>query len=81
MARDNVCSSVIVLTVWVEGDDPNDLRARFAVATSDAAGEGRESFAACGIDGICVRLRAWLETFARGDDPEPTLEPDGAAIP
>jgi hypothetical protein len=81
MAPDAVRSSVIVVTVWVESTDPNDLRARFAAAASQVASEDRESFAACGIDDICVRLRMWLEYFARGDSRRPAFEPDESAMP
>jgi hypothetical protein len=81
MAAEKVRSSVIVLTVWVEGTDPNDLRARFAAANSQAVTEDRESFAACGIDGICARFRIWLETFAHGDSSRTPLKPGEAAMP
>ena len=69
----------MVLTVWVEGTDPNDLRARFAAANSAAVTDDRESFAACGLDGICDRLRTWLETFAHYHPPRTSLEPGEAA--
>jgi len=73
MAPEEIRSCVIVMTAWVETADTNDLRARFAVAASRGEYEDRESFAAFGIDDVCVRLRAWLERFA-GD-------PDRSTIP
>jgi hypothetical protein len=81
MPTDKVRSSVMVLTVWVEGTNPNDLRVRFAAANTAGVTEDRESFAACGIDGICARLRLWLEAFADDDSPRTTLKPGGAALP
>jgi hypothetical protein len=77
-----VRSSVVLLTVWIdESTDPNDLRARFAAAAAEATCDDRESFAACGIEDICVRMRRWLEYFARGDARLATREDDESAKP
>jgi hypothetical protein len=64
MASEQVCSGVIVLSVWVDGSDSGDLRARFVASATQLGSERRERFAAVGIDGICLRLRVWLETLA-----------------
>lgn len=81
MALDEVRSGVIVLSVWIESSDPNDLRARFAATASLAGSEEPESFAACGIDDICVRLRTWLKYFARGDSDPATPRSGQLATP
>lgn len=67
MAPDEIRSCVIVVTAWVERSDTDELRARFAVAASRAGQEERDSFATCGIDEACLRLRVWLERFSAGD--------------
>jgi hypothetical protein len=76
MVLGEVRSGVIVLSVWIESTDPNDLRVRFAAAASEGGSEDPQSFAACGIDNVCVRLRTWLECFARGDS-DPALPRSG----
>jgi hypothetical protein len=80
MASGEVRSSVIVLTVWTESSDPHDLRARVAAVVAEELREDRESFAASGVDDVCARLRAWLESFARGDSRCP-LEAESGAMP
>jgi hypothetical protein len=82
MAPDDIRSCVIVLTVWVESTDSNDdLRARFAVAALREGKEDRESFAACGIDDVCMRLRMWLERFAGGESGQPVVESNQSVLP
>ena len=81
MAPDETRSCVIVVTAWVDSADTNELRARFAVAASRGTREDRESFAACGIDDACARLRAWLERFADGESAQAVHDRDQPAMP
>ena len=81
MAPDEIRSCVIVMTAWVDSTDTNDLRARFAVAALRGSTEDRESFAACGIDDVCTRLRKCLERFAGKEPRRLRAEPNQSAAP
>jgi hypothetical protein len=64
--RPSTRTGVLVLSVWREEDAT--LRARIT-HTPDVLSETRTSVAAGGgVDDICSIVRAWLDSFARGDD-------------
>jgi hypothetical protein len=52
---------VIVVTVWAEGDRPEDLRARLTFSTGIWLGAARASSAAASLDGIVNAVRSWLD--------------------
>ena len=66
-------SGVLVLSAWIDGEDPRSVRARFLTASATADGEQRATWAAAGLDEVVHHVRRWLENLAA---PVPTGHDD-----
>lgn len=63
MQQRKVRSSVMVLSVWIEGDDPAEIVVRFKAAYRHLGRESRESWLTRGVEDACEAVHDWLEAF------------------
>lgn len=64
-----VRTGVIVLSLWTDGVDPADVVVRIRTAVGLRSGEGRESWAASGVEDMLATVARWVEDFARARPP------------
>jgi hypothetical protein len=69
---------VLVLRAWVEADAGNGLRVRITRTAPGGTTEA-ESSAEASVDGVCTKVRSWLEELLRHRQrfaPPVTADPD-----